>query len=102
MSREFGDYAGGMYMHAYVDSAADDCAGGRGPVTALLGGILRTLYPLAYAVSSHEACDSGPDRPLFAAIEGLPEIKRAVAALEAHVEPYRLVAEAAVREAARR
>jgi len=104
VSREFGDNGSG-FMHERVRSAAEDCleptVGGQ--VTPLLGQILLELYPIAYAVAGQEAFDVGPETPVFEAIEALPHLKAAVAALEEHVRPYRDVArravEAAVREA---
>lgn len=98
MSREFGECMGGCYMHSHVLYAAQDCEGeDHYPITKLLGTILNELYPLAYAVASHEAADAGPDDPLFTAIQQLPRIRDAIKALEAHVRPYQDVAERAIR-----
>ena len=98
MSGEFGSYTGG-YVHDQIDYAADDCQASDEPMTRLLGDILRALHPIARGVCWHEAADSGPEAPVMAAMEALPAVRAAVRAMEKHVEPYRRVAERAIRNA---
>lgn len=98
MSGEFGSCISG-FLHEQIEYAADDCHESTQPMTRLLGDILRELAPIARGVAYHEACDSGPDAPLIAAIEKLPALRAAVNAMESHVYPYKRVAEKAVRTA---
>lgn len=98
MSGEFGEDGCGFF-HDKVRRAAEDCEGNPHELTRLYGDLLRTMEPVARGISWYQACDSGPDRPLIDLIEALPEMERAFKALRDHAEPYRSVAEDAVRKA---
>ncbi len=98
MSREFGDTIGGFF-HNKIGYAADDCQTGRDKLTQLWGEFLREFEEVAYAISTSEACDSGPDYPIFETLERLPALERKLANVKSYVEPYRRVAEEAVRKA---
>jgi len=74
MSREFGDHCGGFF-HDKVRGAAEDAETGRHEITKAVGGLLQALYPLAYAISSAEACDSSEPDPLMRALEQGPKMR---------------------------
>ena len=83
MSREFGDCHSGGFFHDKVRGAAEDAETGRHEITKAVGALLQALYPLAYAISSAEACDSGEDRPLTVAIEQSAKLRDALRAVDA-------------------
>ncbi len=99
MSREFGD-SGYCFFHEHIRLAAQDASSGEGQVTKLLAPLLDVLYPVAYAVSSEEACDAGSEAPIIALWRALPELEKNLRALKAFIEPYDRLAQAAVRDAA--
>jgi hypothetical protein len=101
MSREFGSYTSG-YFHEKIESCASDAKCGRDFLTRLWGRLLGELYHVAYAVSTSEACDSGPDYPIMESILRMPELKKSLDEIDQYLEPYRRVAENAVREAAKK
>ena len=96
MSREFGSYSSG-YFHSQMQTAADDCKAGRDPLTQLWGEFLDEFAAVAYDIASSEACDSGPDAPIIETIQRMPSLKRKLNAIEMFVEPYKRVADEAVR-----
>lgn len=96
MSREFGSYASG-YLHAQIEYAADDLAGGRDATTRVWADVMKAFHPVAYAICSSEACDSGEYDSIMRSIEQVPHIEAALAKVKAHLEPYRRVMEEAVR-----
>lgn len=98
MSREFGDTLGGFF-HDKIRYAAEDCRTGRDPLTKLWGEFLMEFSEVAYAISTSEACDSGPDFPIFQTLQSLPNLERKLADIRSFVEPYKRVAEQAVRKA---
>lgn len=96
MSREFGEYMGG-YFHTKVRFAADDALNGSQEITRLWGSVLDSLAEVAYAIASAEANDSGPDYPIFESLAQLPRIRNGLQEIESYLEPFRRVAEEAVR-----
>lgn len=88
MSREFGDGPGGFF-HEKIQNAADDARGGRFEITKATGALLQALYPLAYAISSAEACDSGEERPLMVALDEAPALHAALSAVIACADTHR-------------
>lgn len=96
MSREFGSYASG-YLHTQIECAADDLAGGRDATTRVWADLIKAFHPVAYAICSSEACDSGEYDSIMRSIEQMPALKAALAKAEAHIDPYRRVMEEAVR-----
>lgn len=98
MSGEFGDYLGG-YFHNKIQSAAEDAAHGRDPLTKLWGKFLEEFEDIARAISYSEACDSGPHDTIFNTLQRLPELKRRLETIESFVYTYKRVAEDAVEKA---
>lgn len=96
MSREFGSYMQG-YFHQQIDWAAEDCKGGRDPLTKLWGEFLTEFSTIAYQIANSEACDSGPDAPIIATIENIGVLKRRLEEIEKYVQPYRRCMEQALR-----
>ncbi len=82
MSREFGSYETG-YFHYQMSNATSDCLGGSDELTRLWGKFFAEFEPIAYAIASSEAGDSGP-------------------AIEAYVNTYERVAEHAASAAVRK
>jgi hypothetical protein len=60
MSREFGSCESG-YFHYQIETAAFDCKQGRDALTRMWGLFLGEFVPVAYAISTSEARDAGPD-----------------------------------------
>ncbi len=98
MSREFGSYSAG-YLHSQIENAADDLAGGRDAMTRAWAAFFRAFHPVAYAICSSEACDSGEDDSILETIKQLPELQAALDKVRAHVRPFEMVAQEAVRQA---
>tara|TARA_R100000951_G_scaffold101420_1_gene92927 strand:+ start:20613 stop:20936 length:324 start_codon:yes stop_codon:yes gene_type:complete len=98
MSREFGNYIGG-YFHDKVRNALEDLEqeAGTGFHKEFIP-LFESLYEIAYAISSVEACDSSLDRSIRTTIEQLPKLKQTLKDLEDSVYPYQQVARNAVRE----
>jgi hypothetical protein len=84
MSREFGSYEPG-YFHYQMDLAAQDCREGNDELTRLWGGFLSAFYPIAYAIASSEAGDSGPDFPVNATKEHMAALRRELDKIEQYV-----------------
>jgi hypothetical protein len=97
MSREFGSYSSG-YFDTQMEYAAEDCQRGRDALTRQWGVFLEAFKPVAVAIASSEACDSGPDYPIMETISAMPALRAALDEIERHVSVYRDVAQAAVRE----
>lgn len=100
MSGEFGSYEGG-YFHSQIDAMAIDLANGREPLTRAWAPFFETFKPVATAISYVEACDSSPARSILATLDHIAKLKAALAQVEAHVEPYSVVARVAVEQALR-
>ena len=98
MSREFGTYCTG-YFHVQMEYAAEDCVGGDCEITRRWGKVLCAFVPIAYAIASAEAGDSGEDFPIMESIQQLPEFKAALVELEDYLYPFRRVMEEAVSKA---
>jgi hypothetical protein len=96
MSREFGRCQGG-YLHSQIEWAAEDLANGHLEVTRQWAGMMRTLYPVMYAICSAEEYDSGVDFAIFRSIEAIPQIREELTRIEAFLHPYERVIEEAVR-----
>lgn len=96
MSREFGSYSSG-YFHTQMDQGATDCLEGRDPLTKLWGQFLREFAPVAYAIASSEACDSGPDFTIIETLQRMPSMKARLDDIVSFTEPYRRCMEQAVR-----
>lgn len=97
MSREFGEYSSG-YFHQKIAGCADDCGGSRHELTKLWGEFLREFYDVAYAISSHEACDSGAAYPIMESVEKLPVLRKKLDQISSFLRPYQDVMEEAVRK----
>ena len=98
MSREFGSYHAG-YFHDQMQTAAEDLSGSGDPLSKLWGKFFEEFYPVAYAISSSEACDSGRDRPILETIQRINSLKNILWEIEMYVKTYKDVADAAVRKA---
>jgi hypothetical protein len=95
MSREFGSHNAG-YFHQQIESAAEDCLKGKDDLTKLWGEFLKEFSHVAYAISTSEACDSGPDYPIIETIrrwEGLAQRFHRVAE---YIHPFHKVMEEAI------
>lgn len=101
MSREFGEYGCSGYFHQKLGAVVEDARSGKDPLTKLWGEFLESIQPVAYAIASSEARDAGPDFTIFQTIESFNEINRRLEAIRSFVEPYRRVAEEAVRSSLR-
>ena len=88
MSREFGEYDGG-YFHTKLQRCCEDAEAGRTDGAKVIAALLNPLADMAYAVSSEEACDSGPDGTVQTFAESAPALRSAMHALEAFTEPAR-------------
>ena|ERR1019366_2997536 len=99
MSREFGSYESG-YFHTQIETAAQDCLNGKDPLTKLYGEFLKEFSEIAYQISNSEAFDSGPEYPILATIERIGLLKSRLNDIEYFIEPYKRIAENAVRELA--
>jgi hypothetical protein len=97
MSREFGSDMSG-YFHTQIQFAADDCESGNDELTRLWGEWFREFYHIAYAIASSEACDSGPDFPIYETIQAMPKLKKIMKCIENYTMPYQDVMRRAVRE----
>ena len=97
MSREFGDYGGSGYFHDKIRAASDDCKSGRDPLTKLWHEFLDEFYHVSYAISTSEACDSGPYYPIMESIARMPVLKAKLHKIDLFLEDYRRVAEEAIR-----
>jgi len=98
MSREFGSYCNG-YFHTQMSQAADDCRGGREQITRLWGDFLAEFAEVAYSISSCEASDSCVDDPIMQSLRSMPHLEKRLAMIRDYLEPFKRVAETAVREA---
>jgi hypothetical protein len=98
MSREFGSYTAG-YFHDQIRQGAEDCLGGRDELTRLWGEFLREFAEIARAISGAEECDNGPEYPIEETISRLPALRRHLRAIETYVDPFKRIAEDAVRRA---
>lgn len=99
MSREFGSYTAG-YFHQQIETAANDCLAGRDQLTKLWGEFLREFQPIAYAISSSEECDSGPEYPIMETMQHLPAMIKRMDNIEQFMNTYKRVAEEAVKKQA--
>lgn len=97
MSMEFGSYSTG-YFHYQIDTAAQDCLGGRDELTRLWGVFLVAFEPIAYDIAMSEANDSGPDASIMENIRQKKALAAALRAIEKYLEPYERVMQSAVRE----
>ena len=100
MSREFGSCAGG-YFHTQINDAAGDCLGGNDELTRLWGKFLLEFYPVAYAIASSEAGNTGSDYPIIKCMEQWASIRDAIDEIDNYLDPYRRVANQAVSDADR-
>jgi len=101
MSREFGEH-GGCYFHHLIDNAADDAAAGDDEITRLWGVVLRAFHPVAHAIASSEAGDAGPDLSILRTTQQMPEIRRALRAIDDYTKPFEYYASEAVKQALKR
>lgn len=97
MSREFGSYMSG-YFHSQIGYAVGDLAEGSHELTRLWGKWFEEFYPVAYAIASCEACDSGAYDPIMTTIQKLSALKQAMAAIKEYLRPFEDVIEVAIRE----
>ncbi len=97
MSREFGSDASG-YFHQQMQNAADDCLDGRDKLTKLWGAFFKEFYDVAYAISTSEAGDSGPDFPILETIKKLPALKDKFNQIENYCSVFDDVAQKAIRD----
>ena len=99
MSREFGEGPGGFF-HDKIRNARDDIKHEADwNLHKKFAPLFDELYELAYAISSVEAGDSCLDRTILELMDRLPKIKKWTEDMEEEIEPYRRVAESAVRKA---
>lgn len=96
MSREFGTYNSG-YFHDKIRDCANDCREGRDPLTKLWGEFLDEFYDVAYAISTSEACDSGPYDPILVNLNKLKTLQGKFDRIQLFLEDYKKVAYEAVR-----
>ena len=102
MSREFGEHSGGFF-HQKIQGAAEDCLyESKNELTKLYGQFLVDFYEIAYKISSFEAYDSGFEAPITETIQRLPALKKRLQDIEDYIKPYKDVAEAAVRQLAKK
>lgn len=97
MSREFGSYQSG-YFHNQIESGADDCLDGQGELTRLWGKFLQDFYPVAYAISSYEACDSDASFPISENIKHIGTLREDLRAISDYLAPFESIAREAVSE----
>jgi hypothetical protein len=98
MSREFGSHLRG-YFHHQIEYAAQDCLDGRDETTRKWGKFLRALEPVAYAIATSEACDSGEEFPVMETIKHMPALEAALDEIKRHIKVYENIADQAVRDA---
>jgi predicted MarR family transcription regulator len=98
MSREFGSYTSG-YFDSQMEQAASDLMTGSYALTRAWAPFFEEFCPVAYAIASSEAGDSGPDYSILETIRHIERLKALLGDIERHVEPYKRVADAAVRDA---
>lgn len=97
MSGEFGSCLSG-YFELQIDVAADDCLEGDDELTRLWGGFFKELIPVARAIAYSEAGDSGREYPIMENLRQMKNLKDKLSAIEAYLEPFRRVADDAVRD----
>ena len=97
MSREFGSYMSG-YFHTQIEYAADDCLCGRDGITRLWGEFLKAFYPVAYAISTSEACDSDVDYPIMECIRQMPELESRLKDISEYLRPFEDVIDEAIKD----
>lgn len=98
MSREFGSYSAG-YFHTQIEYAYEDLRSGKDEISREWSKFFHEFQDVAYAIASSEAHDSGPDFPISTTIKKLPSLVAALKDVERFVQPYKAVADAAVRDA---
>ena len=98
MSREFGNYYGG-YFHDKIQNALTDLEqeAGTGFHKEFIP-LFESLYEIAYAISSVEACDSSLSRSIITTIDELPKMMKTLKNLEKSVEVYQQVSRNAIRQ----
>jgi len=98
MSREFGEYMGG-YFHDKIRNALYDLENEsfHGLHKEFIP-LFKSLYEVAYAISSVEAGDSNIERTISTTLLELPRMKKCLADVEESLKPYKQVAEDAVRK----
>ena len=99
MSREFGEYNGGGYFHHKIGGALNDLIDdAQYDLHKQFIPFFRELYEIAYAISSVEASDSSLSRTITEMINRLPKLKEEITILERSIQPYKDVAEDAIRK----
>lgn len=98
MSREFGSYDSGFF-HTQIENAAGDLEGASDETSRVWAPFFRAFFPVAYAIASSEAGDSGEDASILETIKALPALQEALDAVKAHVAAYDAIAKAAVQAA---
>lgn len=98
MSREFGAYDGG-YFHDRMRNAADDLAGGHDGISKAWARFFDEFQHVAYSIATSEAGDSAEYDPILETIRRLPSLQAALDGVKNYVQPFKDVAEQAVRDA---
>ena len=97
MSREFGSYENG-YFHQQIQQGAKDCLEGNDELTRLWGKFLEEFYEVAYAISTSEAGDSGPYRPIIENLNRMTALQDRLDDIKSFLEIFDDVAKRAVSE----
>lgn len=98
MSREFGTYGGG-YFHERMNDAADDLAGGNDGISKAWAKFFDEFRYVAYSIATSEAGDSAEYAPILETIRRMPALQKALDDVANYVQPFKDVAEYAVRNA---
>jgi hypothetical protein len=64
----------------------------------LWGEFLEEFTPIAFAIASSEACDSGPDYPILENLKRMAALQACLSEVSKYLLPYQQVAEEAVRQ----
>lgn len=98
MSREFGTCTPG-YFHSKINDAIDDLTAAQHPSTRIWAPFFREFYPVAYAICTAEAGDSGESCTIRETIAQIDKLEAALKEVRKYIAPIKEVADDAVREA---
>ena len=99
MSRSFGVWGASGFFHQKILNAADDLKdGAEAEISKQYIPLLEELYEIAYTISAVEDGDSGEYAAILESMRRIPRLKEILTDIEIYLEPFRGVAEKAVRD----